>query len=971
MVHVKNLLTNRVLISLLIILALAGVFEFYLHPFAGPFYKSGLQAYKSGDYTRSVRMLQEARAYEPNNPAILTLLGWSLLKTGKPALAEKWFDAARRFTPHDSALQLGLVYAEIGLGRPARAGAILNEIRKERPEWIEISIAQGILYRHEGLAKMAGMEFRQALSRDPHNAVALKNLQEISARNAPLPLEAWGRLPGGPIAPPSMTARPPVAQNSVPVDPNLSLARVLESRDEFPEAVARYHTYLKSHPGSLHVLYDVGELLMRTNQAQEAVPLFRQILAIDSQNAGGTMGLAEALATTGHYRESLFRYRQVLNASPGNYEARQGMANVLLWTRHYAAAKPLFETLANEDPGDPVNQQALQTIAGGEEAAHWVSLRPPPGSPPADVVQYDESYLASHPADHATLAELATNQTKLKDTAGAISTYRQIIKLYPADEDSELRLAQELASTQHYSEAIRIYQDLLQTSPRDPDLLQDLARVDRWANRLPDSLQLEQRLLKQQPSNTELMLRSADLEMRLKNYSEARETLATVATLRPDNRVAQLGLAALDEKRGDWQGARRDYQRVLAHHPGDAEALYRDAKLAYYQGDRADALNEAEQVIHEQPRNTDALLLAARIENAKGKRQQAEALVARASQIAPGDAEVGEMQQTLRQESAVTLHTSSTYAREVGPLTDYFSPQGVLIKRIPNEDLNTYSNAALIGFPLFPRSQSSISMASMPSNSPYGGIRGAVGPAEFEYRQSTEVASFLTLRGGIGFERFGPPYSVALPSQNPTFPTRITSVPVTAVTPVGYGGFTVRPTPQLSLDFAISRDGVAYTPLTVRFGVIQARKLIGLHYKADRSDQVHLTYYKDAYRSALWYRANPSNSEKPTLSANGVDQATGGTLDYDHTLIQSERFSLGAGYSGETFGYTGPHRGVYMGFFNPTFYQRHFAVARSQGHIWGPLSYKFAGGYGLQQLAHHQPFIPAYQVNPSLAIRVN
>ncbi len=971
MANVHHLLPNRILISLLVILALAGVFEFHCHPFSGPFYKSGLDAFRSGKYALSVRMLQEAKKYVPNNPAVLGLLGWSLLKSGKPASAEKQFVAARRLKPHDMELQLGLAYAEMSLGRTTRAERILDELRKERPGWIEILIAQGFLYLHEGLPALAGVEFRQALSQDPHNPAVLANLQEVSAENAALqPLNAEVLLSA--LAPPQgMAPRPPMTENPVFTDQNLNLARELQSRDKFPEAIARYWSYLESHPGSVRALYELGELLLKTDQPQEAVPVFRRVLFIDAKNLGGTLGLAESLAATGQYREALFRYQQALKASPGNYEAEQGMANVLLWTGRYSNAKPFFEALAAENPQDPVNQHALQSIASSEEETRLASLRPAPGSPPEEFVRYDRSYLAHHPKDHAALVELAANQAKLKDFAGAISTYRRIVSLYPSDQDSEFHLAQELAWTRHYSEAIQIYRSLLRKSPRDPDLLRSLARADLWANRLPEALQLDQSLLKLRPTNTELLLRVADLEMRLKEYPEARETYATLAALRPGNRNAELGLAALDEKRGDWKGARREYQNVLTRHPHDLAALYGDARLAYYQGDFEVALDETERVLREQPRNADALLLAARIENARGKRRQARAFVAQASQIAPGNSEVGEMQQKLSQEAAVTVHTSSTYAREVGPLTDYFSPQGVFIFRIPNEDLNTYSNAATVSFPLFPRSQSSISFASMPSNSPRGALQGSVAPSEFQYHQSTDVTSFLTLRGGIGFERLGPGLNVTLPSQNPGLPGRFLSIPVTEVTPVAYGGFTVRPSPQLSLDFAISRDGVAYTPLSVRFGVIQVRKLAGLRYKPDRRDQVHITYYHDTFNSSLFDNISKFNNEIVTLSPNGVDKATGGTLDYDRSLIQSKAFSLDMGYSGLAFGYTGPNRGVYMGFFNPTFYQRHFATASSKGHIWGPLSYTFGAGYGLQQLGQKQPFIGAFQVNPNLGILVN
>ena len=579
MANIKGVLTNRVILSLFLILGLAGVTEFYLRPFGEPFYKSGLHAFRSGHYPLSIKMLQEAKKYEPNNPDVLSLLAWSLLKTGNPAGAEKQFVAARRLKPYNPKLQLGLAYAEISMGRIGRAQSILDKIRKERPGWIESLIAQGILFRHEGWPDLAALEFHHALSRSPNNPVVLKNLRQLSRQNHSLPF--LSHLSGlGNLIPTQRAAALPVNPSPITAHSSFGLAQELENRDQYPEALARYGAYLKSHPGSVRALYALGELLLKTDQPQQAVPLFRRILFIDSRNLGGILGLAESLAETGQYREALFRFHQAFRESPGNYEAEQGMANALLWTGRYSNAEPFFEALAAEDPQDPVNQHGLQTIAKAEEEMRLASLRPASGSPPADFVQYERAYLAHYPHDHAALAKLADNQTKLKDFASAISTYRRIICLYPHDQDSEFLLANDLARTKHYSEAIQIYRSLLQKSPRNPALLRSLAQTDLWANRLPEALQLDQSLLEEQPDNAELMTRIADLEMRLKEYPEARQSYATLAALRPGNRSAELGLAALDVTQDDWKAARRQYQKVLSRHPRDPAALYGDAQLA-------------------------------------------------------------------------------------------------------------------------------------------------------------------------------------------------------------------------------------------------------------------------------------------------------------------------------------------------------------------------------------------------------
>jgi hypothetical protein len=69
--------------------------------------------------------------------------------------------------------------------------------------------------------------------------------------------------------------------------------------------------------------------------------------------------------------------------------------------------------------------------------------------------------------------------------------------------------------------------------------------------------------------------------------------------------------------------------------------------------------------------------------------------------------------------------------------------------------------------------------------------------------------------------------------------------------------------------------------------------------------------------------------------------------------------------------YAGQHRGVYMGFFTPAFYQQHLITSQFGGKLWGPLRYNFAADAGVQQTDENEPFTMAEKVGPGLTLRAS
>jgi tetratricopeptide (TPR) repeat protein len=560
--------------------------------------------------------------------------------------------------------------------------------------------------------------------------------------------------------------------------------------------------------------------------------------------------------------------------------------------------------------------------------------------------------------------ELARALASRGCNAGALWLYHDVLRRNPPNSnnyDIETELARVLTWDHQYNAAITLYQKLLREKPGDRAVLESLARVYAWSGRPRDSLEVQKKLLADEPSNPQYQLQFARLEIHLANEAIARKTLTGLLKADPLNREARIDLARLDLKAGRLEEAYRGFHMLLGQNFQDPQALYGAAQIDYYKGDLRRALPLAANLVNERPKDVDALLLLARIQRALHARKAALALLDRASELSPRNQEANALRKTIGDESSVTVHTSASYAREIAVASPLPEPGGDALPGRTLEDLNTYGAATRVDFGFVPQSSSYFVTAITPSNSPMGGIQGAVAPAEFLYGQSTQLLSNLTVRGGLGLVRMGP--GDFLSGSSP-----ISSV---NLSPIGYVGSTVNLSPTLRIDVTVSQTPITYTPTSTRFGVRQKRIEAAVEYRLDSHTRAKVSMFHDYDFSSLYYQTGIDSSGQARLEPNGRDSGIGGQFALSRNLIRSEWISFDAGYAGMVLSYPGQHRGVYMGFFNPAFYQQHLITSQFGGKLWGPLRYSFTADAGVQQTDENEPFTMAEKVSPGLTLRAS
>lgn len=755
--------------------------------------------------------------------------------------------------------------------------------------------------------------------------------------------------------------------------PSAALARAQTFRVQrnYAQAILCYRQFLQSHPRSVPALFELGETLRLARRFPQSVQVFRKLLQLDPGNLDAQVGLGEALAAMGQYGKALTCFNKVLRERPNYYDALQGKAYVLFWQGKPGPARRIFDSLRKSDPQDRQNVQALREIAQAQEAAHWKALRPPAGAPAQSWMAYYQKRLASFPEDPAALKGLAYQEARQGRRNAAIRDYRHVLQIDPADLDSKLALAHLLSLDRQYAAAVHLYRQAILQDPQSASARFDLARIYAWSGRPLDALQIDRQLLRRDPANARYLLAAGQIEMQLKSYHAARQTFLALLEADPGNRIARLNVARADLEQHWYPAALENYDILLKRNPQDEAALLGEARVDFYQRKLRLAEATADEAVAKRPNDVSALFLLASIEHARRHRRKALDLLARAERLDPGAVEVASLRNRALQESSVTLTTTAAFAREIGPPTEYNGHAG-----LANEDLRTYTYGTTVGFNFLPRTNSYISFTSVPTDSPPGpyrdsfgnqiptGITGATAPYEILYRQSTRLTSRFTLRAGAGSIRFGPGDLVSIPGE-------VLPVKAAKRRPIGLVGFSYRLADNLSVDVDATQMGATYTPVSTRLGVVRDRLRGRINYFFNSRTELHWAYWYDYDSSGNYAHTTDVDGTVFTAIRADHDQAHGELITFERNFLHSERLSLDAGYEGTLSSVAGQGTDVYLGFFNPSFYQSHEIVPRIYGPLWGPVGYDLSAGIGIQQVDHGGAITRAWNVSPSLSLRVS
>jgi tetratricopeptide (TPR) repeat protein len=268
------------------------------------------------------------------------------------------------------------------------------------------------------------------------------------------------------------------------------------------------------------------------------------------------------------------------------------------------------------------------------------------------------------------LAQDAIQKQQAGDLQGAVTEYKQFLKLHPEATAIHSNLGAALVGLGRFEEAVHEYKIALQQSPTLTDARLNLALAYYKMGRIPEASTQLTRVHAAAPANSQAMLLLADCYLRMGRNKDVIRLLEPEEKKRPDDLAIayMLGLALIRENRADegqrcidrifrngdsaeahlmlgsakmniadYAGARDEFAKAEALNSNlpDVHVLY--AKALQFTGDSDLSVKQFKAELERDPFNFDANLQLGAIARQEQNYEQAHQYLARALKTRPGD----------------------------------------------------------------------------------------------------------------------------------------------------------------------------------------------------------------------------------------------------------------------------------------------------------------------------------------------
>ena len=286
----------------------------------------------------------------------------------------------------------------------------------------------------------------------------------------------------------------------------LETAQSFEHRQEYPQAIETYRTYLRLHPEDDEARSTVAKLLSWQGVYDEAISLYRDILTRHPLDLEIRTTLARILSWQQQFDEARQIYQKVLREDANQLDARRGLADVLFWSGHGSEALPYYEQVfaATHDP---------------EVAARMEAIKAAPSAPAqSSRIEAKENQFPAPPAESLVQARRFEQAQRYPE---AIAAYREYLALRPDDDEARTTLAKLLSWQGDHAEAAGLYRDVLTRHPADRESLIALARALSWQKQFGEAQVIYDEVLREDAKNFDARKGRADVAFWRGNRTEA------------------------------------------------------------------------------------------------------------------------------------------------------------------------------------------------------------------------------------------------------------------------------------------------------------------------------------------------------------------------------------------------------------------------------------------------------------------
>ena len=399
----------------------------------------GIIELKQGKPQNAKNLLSKANIYYPDNPAILSLLGISLMELGKVEQAKYYFEKVVSLTPGYAKSLSNLAQSEILSGNYTQAITNLLDAKNNDGNSTTITLLLVEAY-------LKTQQFDKA-------KVLTKKLVEAQPKNSyfhqqhGVALGLSGDLANAKIA----------FQQALKLQPSNSKAIIHLVRMELIEqgpkqAIELLQSHLRSQPNNTQLIIELADIYMKSEQMDLALKQYQQAFDFDNQNAFTLTKLVDYYFITSKYSKAEPILLAYLQKHPKNSEIKIKLGHL------YGKLNQPLKAIKTFESAVPDSSNRTKTYILLAQAQLKVGNRNEAIKSLNKATAWDEKRIEPL----LMLYPIALSQ---KDYTRAEQVIYSINKLIPEQDVADILSAQLFEAKQDYIKAELSYQAALNKSP--------------------------------------------------------------------------------------------------------------------------------------------------------------------------------------------------------------------------------------------------------------------------------------------------------------------------------------------------------------------------------------------------------------------------------------------------------------------------------------------------------------------------
>ena len=523
-----------------------------------------------GKYGEAIDALKSIRNPKPD---VLAELAYTYQLDGRLNDSARLYEQAANAAPKDLALQLSAAQAEVGAGYIDQANSFLDRAASIDANYYRLHAIRGEIARMREQDLDAIKEYETALARLPaepaegplYGIQLHMDLMDLykSARNhgaadqqLKVAQDEINRLnEQGPNRAPFLRLRALIRMHGGNLDSALQ---------DIKDALA-----INAHdPNGLQLS---GDILMKMGRTEDAMDVYKRILAIDTNNRFALISLGYASRAAGRDQAAEKYFQRLAQADPSFYVPYLALGDLYTSKREFKQAQASYEK------GYALAPKNALMVAGGMNAAieahdlnlaaKWSSRTTNDMLDEPQILRENERYL-SFKGDYQQSAQIA----------------QQAIKALPHDRDVIVYLGYDLLHLERWDELLGLAEQNMDVLPKEPDIPLLAGYVHKHKGQSEEAVKDFTETLKRDPEVVTAYVNRGYMLNDLRRPQDAARDFEAALRRDPKDGEAHLGLAYADLDLHKPEGALR-HADLAERAMGDSKNVHVIRATAYARQD--------------------------------------------------------------------------------------------------------------------------------------------------------------------------------------------------------------------------------------------------------------------------------------------------------------------------------------------------------------------------------------------------